>query len=72
MDVGDTVGIVATCLGILALMGTGLVWLIRNVVRDEIKKATMPIQPGYRNAGESLADLAQKVDRIITGMENTQ
>jgi len=53
-------------------MGTGLVWLIRNVVRDEIKKATMPIQPGYRNAGESLADLAQKVDRIITGMENTQ
>ena len=71
MDVGDTVGIVATVLGILALVGTGLVWLIRNVVRDEIKKATMPIQPGYRNGGESLADLAQKVDRIITGMEET-
>jgi len=72
VDVGDTVGIVATVLGILALMGAGLVWLIRNVVRDEIKKATMPIQPGYRNGGESLADLAQKVDRIITGMEETQ
>ena len=72
MDVGDTVGIVATVLGILALMGTGLVWLIRNVVRDEIKKATMPIQPGYRNGGESLADLAQKVDRLIARMENTQ
>ena len=71
MDVGETVGIVATCLGILAVMGTGLVWLIRNVVRDEIKKATMPIQPGYRNGGESLADLAQKIDRIITRMENT-
>ena len=72
MDVGDTVGIVATVLGILAIMGTGLVWLIRNVVRDEIKKATMPIQPGYRNGGESLADLAQKVDRLIARMEDTQ
>jgi hypothetical protein len=72
VDVGDTVGIVATVLGILAIMGTGLVWLIRNVVRDEIKKATMPIQPGYRNGGESLADLAQKVDRLIARMENTQ
>jgi hypothetical protein len=72
VDLGDTVGIVATVLGILAIMGTGLVWLIRNVVRDEIKKATMPIQPGYRNGGESLADLAQKVDRLIARMENTQ
>jgi hypothetical protein len=72
VDVGDIVGIVATVLGILAIMGTGLVWLIRNVVRDEIKKATMPIQPGYRNGGESLADLAQKVDRLIARMENTQ
>jgi hypothetical protein len=72
VDVGDIVGIVATVLGILAVMGTGLVWLIRNVVRDEIKKATMPIQPGYRNGGESLADLAQKVDRLISRMEDTQ
>jgi hypothetical protein len=72
VDLGDTVGIVATVLGILAIMGTGLVWLIRNVVRDEIKKATMPIQPGYRNGGESLADLAQKVDRLIARMEDTQ
>ena len=72
MDVGDTVGIVATVLGILAVMGTGLVWLIRNVVRDEIKKATMPIQPGYRNGGQSLADLATKVDRLIARMEETQ
>jgi len=45
-------------------MGTGLVWLIRNVVRDEIKKATQTIQPGFRNGGESLADVAAKVDRI--------
>ena len=72
MSFGDTVGLVATCLGILAIMGAGLIWLIRNVVRDEIKKATWPIQPGYRNGGESLADLAQKVDRLIARMEDTQ
>jgi len=65
VDVGDTVGIVATVLGILAIMGTGLIWLIRNVVRDEIKKATQPIQPGFRNGGDSLADVSSKVDRII-------
>jgi len=65
VDVGDTVGIFATVLGILAIMGTGLVWLIRNVVRDEIKKATQPIQPGFRNGGDSLADVSSKVDRII-------
>jgi len=46
-------------------MGTGLVWLIRNVVRDEIKKATQPIQPGFRNGGDSLSDVSSKVDRII-------
>jgi hypothetical protein len=52
-------------------MGGGLIWLVRNVVRDEIAKATRSIQPGYRNGGQSLADLAHKVDRIIehVGME---
>jgi hypothetical protein len=64
MDFSDTVGIVATSLAALAVMGTGLVWLIRNVVRDEIKKATQPIQPGYRNGGDSLADVARKVQQI--------
>jgi hypothetical protein len=64
MDFSDTVGIVATSLAALAVMGTGLVWLIRNVVRDEIKKATQPIQPGYRNGGDSLADVARKVGQI--------
>ena len=64
VDFGDVVGLVATSLAALAIMGTGLVWLIRNVVRDEIKKATLTIQPGFRNGGESLADVAAKVDRI--------
>ena len=64
VDFGDIVGLIATALAALAIMGTGLVWLIRNVVRDEIKKATLTIQPGFRNGGESLADVAAKVDRI--------
>lgn len=65
MSIGDIVGLVATVLGITAIMGAGLVWLVRNVVRDEIAKATKSIQPGYRNHGQSLADVAIKVDRLI-------
>lgn len=65
MDIADYVGLVATVLAILGIMGGGLVWLVRNVVRDEISKATKSIQPGYRNGGQSLADVAAKVDRLI-------
>lgn len=72
MSLADIVGLVATLLAILAIMGGGLVWLVRNVVRDEIAKATKSIQPGYRNGGQSLADLAHKVDALIehVGMES--
>ena len=72
MAFADYVGLTATVLAILAIMGASLVWLVRNVVRDEIAKATKSIQPGYRNGGESLADLAHKVDRLIkhVGMDN--
>ena len=65
MSIGDIVGLVATVLGIMAIMGAGLVWLVRNVVREEIAKATKSIQPGYRNHGQSLADVAVKVDRLM-------
>lgn len=37
---------------------------ISEVVRCEIAKATQPIQPGYRNGGESLADVAHTLKRI--------
>jgi hypothetical protein len=65
VDFGDVVGLIATALAALAIMGTGLVWIIRGVVRDEIKKYTMPIQPGFRNGGDSLADVAAQVKLII-------
>jgi len=65
MTLADYVGLVATVLAILGIMGAGLIWLVRNVVREEIAKATRSIQPGYRNGGQSLADLSHKVDRLI-------
>lgn len=65
MTLADYVGLVATVLAILGIMGGGLIWLVRNVVRDEIAKATRSIQPGYRNGGQSLADLAHKVNRLM-------
>ena len=37
---------------------------VREIVKDEIATATLPIQPGYRNGGESLADLAHAVRAI--------
>jgi len=72
MDIADYIGLTATVLAILGIMGAGLVWLVRNVVREEIAKATKSIQPGYRNGGESLANLAHKVDKLIqhVGMDN--
>lgn len=54
------VGIITIITGVLA----GFLWLTRVVVRDELTKATRPIQPGYRNGGESLADVADTVRRI--------
>ena len=65
MRLADYVGLIATVLAILAIMGAGLVWLVRNVVREEIAKATKSIQPGYRNGGQSLSDVAIKVDALI-------
>jgi hypothetical protein len=72
MSLADYVGLVATVLAILGIMGGGLIWLVRNVVRDEIAKATKSIQPNYRNHGQSLADVSHKVDRLIehVGMDN--
>jgi hypothetical protein len=65
MTLADYVGLVATVLAILGIMGAGLIWLVRNVVREEIAKATRSIQPGYRNGGQSLADLSHKVNRLM-------
>lgn len=64
MDAADWVALIG---GILVILGTvvgAVLWYVRVVVRDEVAKATKPIQPGYRNGGESLADIAHTVKRI--------
>ena len=60
----DVVGISVGILTALALLLTGLFWLIRSVVRQEIERYTKTIQPGYRNGGNSLADIAAKIDEL--------
>lgn len=64
MSPSDWVGVIGGVLTILAIIIGALMWYVRVVVRDEVGKATRPIQPGYRNGGESLADVADTVKRI--------
>jgi hypothetical protein len=62
----DVVGISVGILTALALLLTGLFWLIRSVVRQEIERYTKTIQPGYRNGGSSLSDIAAKIDELAS------
>ena len=58
--IAAAVGVIAILTGLIA----GFSWVTRAIVRDELAKATKPIQPGYRNGGQSLADIADTVARI--------
>jgi hypothetical protein len=62
----DIVGIAVGVITILAAILAGLFWLIRSVVRQEIERYTKTIQPGYRNGGSSLADIAAKIDDLAS------
>lgn len=64
MEPTDWISLVGGILGIFVIVIGALMWYVRVVVRDEVMKATKPIQPGYRNGGESLADVANTVKRI--------
>jgi hypothetical protein len=60
MNIAETLGIVATSLGIIAVLGK---WLILNPLKAFIRDQTYPIQP-TANGGRSLPDIARTVDRI--------
>lgn len=60
MNIAETLGIVATSLGIIAVLGK---WLILNPLKAFIRDQTYPIQP-TANGGRSLPDIARAVDRI--------
>jgi len=62
----DVVGIAVGVITILAAILAGLFWLIRSFVRQEIERYTKTIQPGYRNGGSSLSDIASKLDDIAS------
>jgi uncharacterized protein YbjQ (UPF0145 family) len=62
----DVVGVAVGVTTILAAILAGLFWLIRSVVRQEIERYTKTIQPGYRNGGSSLADIAAKIDDLAS------
>lgn len=64
MDAQAIITLIGGILTILAVITGSLLWYVRIVVRDEVRKATQPIQPGYRNGGQSLADVAFMVKRI--------
>lgn len=64
MQPTEWVSLIGGVLGIFVIVIGALMWYVRIVVRDEVSKATKPIQPGYRNGGESLADVANTVKRI--------
>jgi hypothetical protein len=60
MSVAEILGIVATALGIMAVLGK---WLILTPLKSFIKEQTYPIQP-TANGGRSLPDIAYAVNRI--------
>lgn len=69
MTANDWVALIGGVLGITVVVIGSLMWYVRVVVRDEVSKATKPIQPGYRNGGESLADVAHTVRRIADRLD---
>ena len=69
MEPNDTVALIGGVLAIIVTLVGGLMWYVRVIVRDEVGKATQPIQPGYRNGGESLADIAHTVKRIADRLD---
>ena len=50
------------------LKAKGYGWLsgeIAKIVDEKIQEYTQPIQPGYRNGGESLADVSHNLQRLM-------
>lgn len=69
MSPAEVVALIGGILTILGIFVAAIMWYVRVVVRDEVIKATKPIQPGYRNGGESLADVAHIVKRIADRLD---
>lgn len=64
MTPGEVSGLVLAVLSIVGISLSAAAWWIRQMVRNEIAAYTRPIQPGYRNGGDSLADVAYRLRRM--------
>ena len=61
--------------GIVAIMGVLLAvvgWYIRITVERVVRDATINIRPGHHNGGKSLADIADKIDRITSRLDDME
>ena len=73
MTANEILALTGGVITLVAAISAVIMWYVRVVVRDEVSKATRSIQPGYRNGGESLADVAHMVRRIANqiGLEES-
>lgn len=68
-DIGDVAAILGFIVLLVGAVYGALRWfssVIRGIVREEVADRTQPIQPNYRNGGQSLADVAAKVDLLVS------
>jgi hypothetical protein len=64
MSPNDVVSLIG---GIVAILATALAvigWYVRVTVERVVTAHTQSIQPGYKNGGKSLTDVADKLDSI--------
>lgn len=64
MDPSEVIALVLGTLTSFSIVLGALAWWIRQTVRNEIAAFTRPIQPGYRNGGDSLSDVSHRMRRI--------
>jgi hypothetical protein len=65
VDFIQEAGAVAAALASIAAVLWAVVrFAVLKPLDKRIKEATQPIQPGYRNGGESLADVSNKVSQL--------
>jgi hypothetical protein len=73
-DVGDLGAIFAFTLAVVgAAMGLSRWWMkqLKKVIHDEVEEFTQPIQP-TANGGLSLPDVARKVEKLDSTIENVK
>lgn len=72
MSPNDVVSLIG---GVVAILATALAvigWYVRVTVERVVTQHTQAIQPGYKNGGKSLTDVADKLDKIALRLDNLE